>query len=190
MKWIAYRYLTWRGWQFTGRIPDVPKMIIVGAPHTSNWDFFLFLAALQHFDIRVRFIGKHTLFRWPLGYFFRRWGGIPVDRRKAGGLVGQVAAAFDAEEQMILVISPEGTRRAAPAWKSGFLWIAEAAEVPVVLAGVDGAARTVDIGPMIYYDGDITAFMDRTRDYLDGKNGLRPEGRGPVVIREELKAGS
>ena len=190
MKWIAHRYLTWRGWKFTGRVPDVPKMIIIGAPHTSNWDFFLFLAALRHFEMRVRFIGKHTLFRWPLGYFMKRWGGIPVDRSKPGGLVGQVAEAFSSEERMILVMAPEGTRRAAPAWKSGFLWIAEAANVPIVLAAPDGVSKTVDIGPIIEYDGDVETFMQQVREYYADKGGLRPAGKGPVLLREETRAGS
>ena len=190
MKWLAYKYLIWRGWRFTGEIPDVPKKIIIGAPHTSNWDFILFLGALHYFQMKVRYIGKHTLFRWPFGYFHRRWGGIPVDRSKPGGLVGQVADAFAASDEMILVMAPEGTRKAAPAWKAGFLWIAAEANVPIVVAGVDGTNKTVDIGPIVPYNGDVDAFMGQVRDYLEGKHGIHPEGRGPVRIKEESKADS
>ena len=107
MKWLAHRYLTLKGWSFEGELPDVPKMIVIGAPHTSNWDFILFLGALHHFRVRVQFIGKHTLFRWPFGWFFRALGGIPVDRSRPGGLVSQVADAMDATDQMILVMARE-----------------------------------------------------------------------------------
>ncbi len=173
------------GWQFIGVIPDVPKMVIVGAPHTSNWDFFIFLAALQHFDMKVKFLGKHTLFRWPFGWMFRKVGGIPVDRGTPGGIVSQVAEAFAAADRMILVVAPEGTRKAAPEWKSGFLQIAEAAAVPVVFAGVDGAAKTLTIGPPEPVGTDRHEFMDRARVFYSDKDGIHPSGKGPVRIKGE-----
>lgn len=190
MKWLAYRYLKARGWSFRGQLPDIPKMIVIGAPHTSNWDFILFLAALHHYRIKARYIGKHTLFRWPFGYFFRAVGGIPVDRSKPGGIVGQVAAAFDDAERMILVIAPEGTRRLAPFWKSGFLKIAEATGAPLVLAGVDYRRKQVAIGPTASYEGDPVAFMDLARDFYADKAGLHPELKGPVAVKGEPSRGS
>jgi 1-acyl-sn-glycerol-3-phosphate acyltransferase len=188
VKWLADIYLRLRGWRFLGRLPDLPKMVIVGAPHTSNWDFVLFLAALRQYDMRVSFIGKHTLFRWPLGFWFRRWGGIPVDRSVPGGLVRQVASAFDEAERMILVMAPEGTRKLAPYWKAGFIWIAEEADVPVVLAGVDGKSRTVEIGPTVPYHGDPAGFMEQLRNYYSAKSGFKPEGKGPVRVKEEIRS--
>jgi 1-acyl-sn-glycerol-3-phosphate acyltransferase len=174
-----------KGWSFEGQLPDVAKMIVIGAPHTTNWDFILFLAALHHFDIDVSFIGKHTLFRWPLGWFFRALGGIPVDRSKPGGLVRQVVAAMESADQMILVIAPEGTRKAVPNWKSGFLKIAEVAEVPVVLGGVDFSSRRLVIGPTLRYEGDPKGFMDEARTFYSGMEGLHPELHGPVRVRGE-----
>lgn len=162
-------------------------MIIVGAPHTSNWDFVLFLATLRHYGMKVRFLGKHTLFRPPFGWFFERLGGIPVDRSKTTGIVGQVAQAFDAAAQMILVIAPEGTRKAAPSWKSGFLAMAEESNVPVVLAGVDYPRRTVSLSEAIDVDGDVAAFMDIARDFYRGKRGLHPDLETPVAVEEELE---
>ena len=184
MKRLAEWYLKMRGWDFTGSVPDIPKFVIAGAPHTSNWDFFLFLAALSHFDLKVSYIGKHTLFRWPFGYFFRRWGGIPVDRRRPGGLVNQVAEAIRAADEMILVMAPEGTRGAAEGWKPGFLRIARTAGVPVVLAAVDGPSKIVDIGPVLDAVED-TEFMDAARCYYSDKNGLKPSGKGPVRLFSE-----
>ncbi len=188
MKWLADKYSKWIGWTFVGQVPDIPKMIILGAPHTSNWDFVLFLASLRQFEMKVSFVGKHTLFRWPFGFLFRRWGGIPVDRSKPRGLVKQVADAFEDADEMILVVTPEGTRQPVPHWKAGFIWIAEAANVPVVPAGVRGTDRTVDMGPAIPYEGDLTAFMDQLRSYYADKDGWRPEGKGPVRIRKERPA--
>ena len=114
MTWLAEKWLKWRGWQFIGEMPDLDKFVLIGAPHTSNWDFILYLGAIRHWGISPRFVGKHTLFRWPFGYFFRKFGGIPVDRDRPGGMVGQVVEEFEKSSRMILVVAPEGTRKAAP----------------------------------------------------------------------------
>jgi 1-acyl-sn-glycerol-3-phosphate acyltransferase len=130
--WLAERWLKWRGWRFVGEIPDLDRMILVGAPHTTNWDFVVYLAAIRHWQISPRYIAKHTLFRRPFGLFFERFGGIPVDRTRPGGFVGQLAEEFERSDQMILVMAPEGARKAAPYWKSGFLRIASKTGVPIV----------------------------------------------------------
>ena len=187
MKWLAYRYWRMRGWSFHGEFPDIPKMIAIGAPHTTNWDFVLYLAALHYYRVRATFIGKHTLFRWPFGWFFRWFGGIPVDRSKSGGIVGEVARAFENTERMILVMAPEGTRNPAAYWKTGFVKIAEAADVPVVLASVDFERRQLTIGPTIEYQDDIVEFMDHVRAFYDDKQGLYPEKKGPVWLAEEIR---
>jgi 1-acyl-sn-glycerol-3-phosphate acyltransferase len=185
LTWLAYRLLRLCGWQFRGRVPDVPKMIVIGAPHTTNWDFILYLGALRAYQIKARYMGKHTLFRWPFGYLFRVWGGIPVDRSHPQGVVRQVAEAFARADEMILVIAPEGTRKAASHWKAGFLNIAQEAGVPIVLASVDFPRRTVTLGPTLEYDGNPKAFMDQARRFYEDKRGLRPEGMGPVRVRDE-----
>lgn len=188
MRRLSHRIFTSLGWKFEGRIPEIPKMVIVGAPHTSNWDFFLFLAALHHFDLTVRFLAKQSLFRWPFGFMFRKVGGIPVDRSKAGGIVRQVKAAFDAADQLILVIAPEGTRKAARQWKSGFVEIAESADVPVVLAGVDGRNRVLEISPPHRVGENRAEFMDRLRAFFADKSGINPKGKGPVRLASEISS--
>jgi 1-acyl-sn-glycerol-3-phosphate acyltransferase len=185
--WLAGKLLELRGWEFTGELPDAPKMIIVGAPHTTNWDFIVYLGFLHHFGVKASFIGKHTLFRWPFGYFFRWLGGIPVDRSRAAGLVQQVVEAIANSERMILVMAPEGTRKPVPYWKSGFLKIAAKAEIPIVLGYVDFPNRRAGLGPMVRYDGDATSLMDRARQFYADKQGLHPEGKGPVRVREEVE---
>lgn len=188
MKWLSYRVLTALGWRFEGALPDVPKMVIVGAPHTSNWDFFLFLAALHHFDMKVKFLGKHTLFRRPFGWLFRHWGGIPVNRQRAAGVVDQVKRAFDEADEMILVIAPEGTRGPARVWKSGFFEIAERVGVPVVPAGVDGAGKVVTMGPVQPVGLGREELMDRLRVFFEGKDGIRPHNAGLVRLTGETTA--
>lgn len=190
VKWLAEKYLKWRGWEFTGEIPDIPKFVAAGAPHTTNWDFFIFLAALRHYQIKVSFIGKHTLFRWPLGYLMRRWGGIPVDRSRPGGLVKQVVAAVEQADRMILVMAPEGTRKAAPYWKEGFLHIARAAGVPILLAYVDYPNRRAGFGPLITELDDTTEVMDQLRSFFADKQGRHPDGKGPVRLRSEQRTRS
>jgi 1-acyl-sn-glycerol-3-phosphate acyltransferase len=176
------------GWRFDGEFPDIPKMVIIGAPHTSNWDFFLFLAAIHRFNLEARFLGKSSLFRWPFGFMFRKVGGIPVNRTNAGGLVRQVKAAFAAEDEIALVIAPEGTRKAASKWKSGFVEIAEIADVPVVFAGVDAANKTVRIGPPEMVGPDRSSFMDRVRSFYAETTGINREGKGPVRLARESVA--
>lgn len=185
MRWLSYRIFTALGWRVEGELPDVPKMVIIGAPHTSNWDFFLFLAVIYHFGIKVSFLGKAGLFRWPFGFMFRKVGGIPVDRSKGGGLVGQVAAAFDARERMILVVAPEGTRAAAASWKSGFAEIAQGADVPVVFAGVDGPSKKVVMSPPEKVGQDRSEFMDRVRAFYADKPGIYPSGKSDVRLADE-----
>lgn len=188
MKWLAHTYMRLRGWSFEGEFPDDPKLIAVGAPHTTNWDFVLFLAALHQWKFKATYIGKHTLFRWPFGYFFRFFGGIPVDRTRPGGIVRQVKEAFESGDRMILVLAPEGTRKPAPFWKSGFAKIAQETEVPIVFTGVNGDDKILSIGPKVEHGGDVRALMDVAREFYEGKNGIKPEGKGPVGLKGESAA--
>lgn len=103
MTWLVHKLLRLMGWRFYGSVPDLPKMIVIGAPHTTNWDFILLLGALHAFNLEVRYMGKDGLFRWPFGYFFRAFGGIPVSQSRPGGVVGQVVAEFERAERMVQI---------------------------------------------------------------------------------------
>lgn len=173
------------GWKIEGEIPPHPKMVLIGAPHTSNWDFPLAMVVAPALGIRIRWLGKHTLFRRPFRWFFRMLGGIPVDRSKAMGVIEQSVAAFEAAETLNLVITPEGTRSKREYWRSGFYRIAEGAGVPIVLVGVDGAARTIVISPDFVPTGDVAADMDRIRSFLTGLGGIKPSLVGPIRLRDE-----
>ena len=137
MRRLAEKYLKLRGWQFTGQKPPFGKFIGIGAPHTSNWDFIIFLAVVSRFRLPARVIGKKSLMRWPFGGLMRRLGVIPIDRDSGQGLVEQMVSEFRRAEAIALVVAPEGTRGPAEYWRSGFYRIAVAAEVPIVLTYID-----------------------------------------------------
>ena len=98
------------GWKVEGQLPDLPKFVLIGAPHTSNWDFAMFLAVVFILRANVHFMGKAELFRGPLGGFLYWCGGIPVDRTKSQGLVEQMVQTYRESDRFILMITPEGTR--------------------------------------------------------------------------------
>lgn len=186
MRWISLRVLTALGWRFEGSFPDEPKMVVVAYPHTSNWDFFIFLAALAHHGISASFLAAQGLFIGPFGWFLRRSGGIAVDQSEARAVVADATSAFADADQMVLVLAPEGTRRAVPVWRSGFWRIADAADVPVVMAAVDYEQRRITIGPSERIAGDPIAWMQRARAFYASSSGLHPERSSPIRIREEI----
>lgn len=167
---LALRLL---GWRIEGEVPDRPKLVIAVAPHTSNWDFVVGAAAMFALDLRLAFLGKHTLFRGPLAPLMRWMGGIPVDRSKPHGIVGEAVAAFARVEQRILAIAPEGTRRKGAQFRSGFLHIARGANVPVVLAALDYRARCVRLGPSFDPGDDIEAERQRVIAHFSRVEGKR-----------------
>ena len=173
MQAVGRALLRWMGWTVEGEVPNRPKLVIAVAPHTSNWDFVVGIAAMFALDLKIGYLGKHTLFRWPFGGIMRWTGGIPVDRSSRHGVVGDSVAAFAATERRILAIAPEGTRSQVRQFKSGFLQIARGAGVPVVLATLDWGARVVRFGPTFDPGEDIEADRRRTEAFyapIRGKN--------------------
>jgi 1-acyl-sn-glycerol-3-phosphate acyltransferase len=162
------------GWRVEGTLPDLPKFVLIGAPHTSNWDFVLFLGVIFSLRANVRFMGKAELFRFPIGWFFRYCGGVPVDRKKSTGLVEQMVKASNESEKFILTIAPEGTRHHVPEWKRGFYHIAKSAGIPIVMAVVDGRHKTVRIGQVFHLTEDIEADIKSIQEVFTGVVGIHP----------------
>ena len=162
------------GWRVEGTLPDLPKYVIIGAPHTSNWDFILFLGVIFRLRANVRFMGKAELFKKPIGWFFRWSGGIPVDRSKSSGLVEQMVDACNQSEKFILTIAPEGTRHGVKEWKRGFYHIAKSTGIPIVMAKVDGRHKTMRVGEIFYPTGDMEADMKAIKDAFKGLAGINP----------------
>ena len=140
---VAYRLLALFGWRVDVHWPPEPHGVIIVYPHTSNWDFVVGIVTRYAMGLPVRWVGKDTLFNGPFGQLFKRWGGIPVNRRQSTGFIGQLQDAFAANPWLWVVITPEGTRSHSPHWKSGFYHLALAADVPVGLAYIDfGSPRS------------------------------------------------
>jgi 1-acyl-sn-glycerol-3-phosphate acyltransferase len=148
-------------WRIAGEIPNLSRFVIAIAPHTSNWDFVIGIAAMFALDLRISFIGKHTLFRGPFAAVLKWMGGIAVDRSSPHGLVAESIAAFECAGGRVLAIAPEGTRHRVERFRSGFLHIARGARVPVLLASLDYAGRCLVLGPLIVPGEDVDS--DRTR---------------------------
>ncbi|MEZ5175448.1 MAG: 1-acyl-sn-glycerol-3-phosphate acyltransferase [Acidimicrobiia bacterium] len=185
MSRLARWYLLLRGWRFVGSPPEEPKAVIVAAPHTSNWDFLVFRAVARHFRLSVGFLGKDSLFRGPLGVLMRRWGGIPVDRSRPRAMVDSVSRYFDTHDEVLLVITPEGTRGKARVWKSGFWRIADALDLPVYMGFVDAATKTTGFGPVRKISGDPHGWMDAARKFYAGMEGINRLQRGPMILQSE-----
>lgn len=151
------RLYAWKGWRLSVDAPLPERCVIIGAPHTSNWDFVFFLGATHHLGIEPAFMGKHSLFRWPARRFMFDMGGVPVNRAKGGNYVEQVVREFGRRARLALVIAPEGTRGGARGWKSGFWHIAKGAGVPIVPAWVDNAGMRGGLGPAMMPGDDYAA---------------------------------
>ena len=166
------------GWQIAGQLPDVPRFVLIGAPHTSNLDFFIAALTMAALGIDVRFVMKHTPFVGPVGWFLRWFGGIPLDRDRSVGFVTQMVNEFGTRDQLLLGLMPEGTRGkggAVKVWRSGFYHIAREAGVPIVLVAFDYGSRCIRIGPAVApgesYEADLPLFQS----HFAGVVGRNPE---------------
>jgi 1-acyl-sn-glycerol-3-phosphate acyltransferase len=184
-RWIGLAFLRAAGWNMDGERPAIDRYVIIAAPHTSNWDMPFMLAMAFVYDIPVRWMGKHTLFKPPFGPLFEWLGGVPIVRHRAGGVVDQMIERFATNEPLVLMVPAEGTRSYVDYWKSGFYHIARGADVPVVLSYLDFGTKVGGIGPSLRLTGDIGADMDEIRAFYEGRQGLRPEKMGRIRLREE-----
>ena len=163
------------GWRVVGTLPRIPKFVLIGAPHTSNWDFLLFLGVIFTLRADARFMGKAELFRNPIGWFFYYCGGVPVDRKKSTGLVEQMVKAINDSDKFILTIAPEGTRHQVSDWKHGFYHIAKSARIPIVMAKVDGKNKTVHILEQVFNPtDDIETDLKAIKGNFEGVVGINP----------------
>lgn len=163
------------GWKIAGRLPDLKKYICAIAPHTSNWDFIVGVAARSILRVHnAKFLGKSQLFKKPYGWIFRGIGGIPVYRDKNNDMVDQVAEIIRRSDEFILAIAPEGTRKKVSKLRTGFWYIAKAANIPIVPIGLDFKRKEVVIGPMVY-PGDIDHDMRTLMEFYKGIHGKNPE---------------
>ena len=179
IKFILGGFYKLFGWKVNGKKPDLKKYVIIVAPHTSNWDFFVGWGARNIIGFRPNFLAKDSLFKIPLvGWFLKNIGGVPVYRKskkKSKQLVDQVVDLFNERDEFIMTITPEGTRSYAPRWKTGFYRIAHQAGVPIVKIGFDYATKTVFVDKPYYTTGDMDKEIEEMKDYFKHFTGRNPE---------------
>jgi 1-acyl-sn-glycerol-3-phosphate acyltransferase len=162
------------GWRFEGQLPNLRKFVLIVAPHTSNWDFPVGVMAMFALGIRGTFLGKDTLFKPPFGFIFRWLGGVPVDRFSKNNVVDQTIALFQARDQMILAISPEGTRKVIDRWRTGFYWVAVGAKVPIVPVAFDFPRKRYIIHAPQEMTGDPERDIAHLRSFFRASQAYRP----------------
>lgn len=168
-RWIFARC----GWRVVGELPNVPKLVAIAAPHSTNWDVIWGLLFKVGLRLEIRFIGKREAFFWPLGSILRALGGIAIDRKSAHDVVGEMRTQFEQRDKFWLAIAPEGTRKKVTKWKSGFWRIAREANVPILPAYFHYPEKTIGLGPLFYPTDDMEGDMARIREFYrpwQGKN--------------------
>lgn len=170
------------GWKVGDVTPNFPKMIVIGAPHTSNWDGLIMVLFALVLRVRLQWVGKHTLFKFPFGGLMRLAGGVPLNRSTTKNAVEQTIQVFNEHEKMALVVAPEGTRGKVDHWKTGFYYIALGANVPIVMGYVDYGRKQAGLGPAIMPSGDIEADMEVFRTFYSDITPRHPEKKGTVAL--------
>ena len=173
-------------WKTVGEVPR--KGILVGAPHTSNWDWVLTMLLAWRYEIQIRLLVKDAFFKGPLAPIMRASGAVELDRSNPGATIRALIADAESDDTFLLGIAAEGTRSKGEYWKSGFYRISQQTGLPITLAFVDAPSRTVGWGPTFELSGDVSADMDRIRAFYADKTGIKPEGATVPRLREEDRA--
>ncbi len=183
LKYFSRKILKLAGWQLNIVLPEERKFILIGAPHTSNWDFPLALLTFWTLDLKIYWVAKIQIFWGPLYYLFSSLGGIPVDRSRSHGFIEQISKRFEQTDEMVLAIAPEGTRSKTEYWKSGFYHIAISAKLPICLAYIDYSTRTLGFTQVLYPGDNIEDDMKIIADFYKNIKGKRPHCQGPVRLK-------
>jgi 1-acyl-sn-glycerol-3-phosphate acyltransferase len=183
---LGLSFLKLTGWEAVGNLPEIPKFVMILAPHTSNWDLLFILAIFYALGIKFNWFGKKEIFRWPVGGFFNWLGGVPIDRGSRQNSVQQTVEIIQSREQIIIGISPEGTRSHAKYWKTGFYHIAHQAQVPIVFAFLDYGKKIGGLGPIMNPTGDIEEDMKTIRRFYNGITAKFPQDVGSIAIKPRM----
>ena len=165
------------GWKLEGNLPNKSKLVLVALPHSSNFDFILGLSVIWGWGLKLNYMGKHTLFKFPHGLFFRAVGGIPVDRRSPQGLIEKMTNEFNSRSPLMLAIAPEGTRNSDGTLRAGFARIAKAAAAPVLPVIVNYKTKTLSVGKLITDLSDVESIIAAVKE-----QGLTGQRRAPAKL--------
>jgi 1-acyl-sn-glycerol-3-phosphate acyltransferase len=171
------------GWRIVLEPLPGPKGVIMVYPHTSNWDFLYGILFRFGSGLPVQWMGKHSLFRWPIGGLMRRMGGIAVNRSAAQGMIGALLEEYARRDTLWIAIAPEGTRSHTPHLKSGFYRIAVEGKLPCGLGFIDYATRSVGIDGYVHFTGDVERDVAMLREHYAGRRGKRHELAGTFQFR-------
>ncbi len=178
VRWVANTVIRCSSWRVVGEFPDVPRLVAIAAPHSSNWDGIIGISAAYAMGVRATWMGKDSLFKHGLAGLMRGLGGIPTDRSNPRGAVGQMAEMLKTtREPLWLFLAPEGTRKKVRKWRTGFWHIASEAGVPILLVSIDFPGKRFVIGPLFHPSGDKEADLARLYGYYRqfvGKDGKSP----------------
>jgi 1-acyl-sn-glycerol-3-phosphate acyltransferase len=177
-------WFNFKGWKVGENIPpDIHKAVVVAAPHTSNWDFVYSLATFRILGLKVNYLAKKELFKFPLKYLLNSTGAIPVERSKSHNLVDAMVSMFRQHERLYLLAAAEGTRKKVGKWKSGFYHVAMGAGVPVMLGYLDYEKKIAGFGPVMHLTGDKERDMAVIREFYRKVRGRNPEKFDPEAVR-------
>jgi 1-acyl-sn-glycerol-3-phosphate acyltransferase len=185
IKKLSTTVLSIVGWRVEGQLPTDKKLLIIGAPHTSNWDFPLTLLSLSALGLRFSWVAKHTLFKSPLGPLFSAIGGVPVNRKVKSGFLKGTVNAFHERDKLILAMAPEGTRSKTDHWKAGFYHIAVKANINICLGFIDYPSKTIGLGPIVTPSKDIDYDFSVIKEFYLGKTGRYPAKQSEILLREK-----
>ena len=171
-QWMGATTLIYFGWQVSGNIPNEERIVIIAAPHTSNWDFVLAIAALFALNINIKWLGKDSLFRPGLSWFFKWLGGIPVNRDNPAFLIDHVVKIVEKEKGLVIGMSPEGSRKKVNRWKSGFLRIAEQTNSKILFLSIDSPSKTLKIGQIFEPSGNRENDLNFVMEYFKQFKGI------------------
>lgn len=174
-RYLGILLLRISGWRIVGNMPDLPKVLMIVAPHTSNWDFFHGFSAYLALQLNVTWLAKHTVFFWPLGILARRFGGMPIDRSRGSNIVRTCVSEYARRESMCFTITPEGTRSRVQEWKLGFYYIASEARVPIVPVALDYSTRRILIMAPFETTGDVAADLPKIKALYSAHMARHPD---------------
>ena len=163
------------GWTIKGHVPDEERIVIIAAPHTSNWDFILAMLAIFGLNIKLRWLGKHSIFKLGFKNFFEWLGGIPVYRDNPSTLIENVVDIVKKEKSIVIAMTPEGTRKKVKRWKTGFLRIAKQTQSKILLISIDAPTKSIEIGKIFNPTGDSEEDLEFIQKYYSSFRGINPQ---------------
>lgn len=174
-QWFGKSVLRVFGWRIEGEIPNLERVLIIGAPHTSNWDFVYAMAAILGLNLKLRWLGKHTIFKPGVTWFMNWLGGIPVNRGQPETIIDNVARLVEQDKGIVIGLAPEGTRKKVEKWKTGFLRIAEATDCKIFLVGLDFPGKRIVLDRLFEPSGDYDADIATLQEFYRGYTGKYPD---------------